>query len=102
MGKKISDIKHEHNMDFDRLLVDAERGALGEKFSPFMTRPAYAHTSMEQKAIFPKNKCRDCGYYLKNELGKEECTFPWFDPQEHDYEVYPYLPCGMEADHEMD
>lgn len=102
MGKKISEIKHDYNVSFERLLVDADRGALGEKFSSFMTRPAYAHTSMEQKAIFPKNKCRDCGYYLENELGKEECTFPWFDPQDYDLAAYDNLPCGKEAHHEMD
>lgn len=102
MGKKISNIKHEHNTDFDRLLIDAKRGALGEKFSSFMTRPAYAHTSMEQKTIFPRNKCRQCGYYQENELGKEECTFPWFDPQDYDIAVYDNLPCGMEVRGEKD
>ena len=52
MGKIISEMKHEYNNAFDKLLVDADRGALGDKLSPFMTRPAYAHTSMEQKKLW--------------------------------------------------
>lgn len=102
MGKKVSEIKHDHNNSFDQLLIDADRGALEEKLSPFMTRPAYAHTSMEQKKMFPENRCRLCGYYLENEFGKEECQFPWNDPQDHDLAAHPYLPCVKEADHEED
>ena len=102
MGKKISEIKHEYNPAFDNLIIDADRGALGEKFSRCMTRPAYAYTSMEQKAIFPKNTCRDCGYYLKNELGKEDCHFPWIDPQDYDLAAYDNLPCVLEVRDEED
>lgn len=96
MGKKISEIRHDHNTAFDKLLVDSDRGALGEKLSKFMTRPAYAHTSMEQETIFPQNKCRPCGYYLQNEMGKEECQFPWLDPQDYDLAAYDNLPCVLE------
>lgn len=102
MGKIISEMKHEYNSAFDHLMVDADRGALGDKLSPFMTRPAYAHTSMEQKRVFPENICNECAYYMENELNKKVCHFPWFDPQEFDVAVHPYLPCVKEAEHEED
>lgn len=97
MSKKVCQMKHEFNSAFDHLMVDADRGALGEKLSPFMTRPAYSHTSLEQKKIFPENKCRKCGYYTENVYFKEECSFPWMDPQECDLATQPYLPCVLEG-----
>ena len=102
MGKKVSNMKHEHNTAFDKLLVDADRGALGEKLSGFMTRPAYAHTSMQQKKIFPKNKCEKCGYWRETEFWKKVCTYPFDDPEEHDEAIYEYLPCVKEARNEED
>ena len=106
MGKIISEMKHEYNNAFDKLLVDADRGALGDKLSKAMMRPAYAHTSMEQKRIFPKNECNRCGYWRETEFFKEVCTFPWDHPEDYDEAVAEHLPCAKlwpkEAKHEED
>lgn len=102
MGKKISEIKHEYNPAFDNLIIDADRGALGEKFSRCMTRPAYAYTSMEQERIFPKSECDRCGYFRRTEFWKKVCTYPWDDPGDCDEAVVKYLPCQKEARHEED
>lgn len=106
MGKKVSEIKHDHNNSFDQLLIDADRGALEEKLSPFMTRPAYAHTSMEQERIFPKSECERCGYFRRTEFWKKVCTYPWDDPEEYDEAIAKYLPCAKlrpkEGCHEED
>ena len=87
-------IKHEYNPAFDRLLHDANQGKLNKRLSAFMTRPAYAYTSMEQKRIYKQNPCNGCGYYYKTDnMPKLDCTFPWDDPKDYDKAVYDYLPC---------
>lgn len=100
MGKKMSTVKREYNNAFDKLLVDADRGKLEPKLSNFMTRPAYFGTSLEQKTIFSKNICNECSYYFENEMHKEDCQYPWSEPQEYDIEVHPYLPCIREGQNE--
>lgn len=87
-------IKHELNPDFDKLVNDAEYGRLPRHMSAFMTRPAYAYTNLQQKRIFKQDPCERCGYFYKTEeMPKEDCTFPWLDPDEAAESVYPYLPC---------
>lgn len=49
MTKRPLRIKHEINVEFDRLLFDEEHGRLPRHLSKAMTRPAYAYTSMQQK-----------------------------------------------------
>lgn len=87
-------IKHEINVEFDKLLNDADHGRLPRHLSKFMTRPAYAYTSAQQKTIFRQSTCDSCSYYYKaEEKPKEECTFPWDDPEDYDLAAYDYLPC---------
>lgn len=52
--KKFSSIRHDYNPTMDKLLQDHEHGKLTGRLSNFMTRPAYAHTSMEQRQIFER------------------------------------------------
>lgn len=84
------------------LLHDYDRGKVEKNLSKFMTRPAYAYTSIQQKSAFPKNICNECAYYMEDELNKKVCQFPWFNPQEFDVVVHPYLPCVKEDKHEED
>lgn len=71
--------------------------------SKAMTRPAYAYTSAQQKLIFKQSACLSCGYYYKTEeMPKEECIFPWDDPQDYDMAAYDYLPCKGEGIDETD
>ena len=87
-------IKHETNIDFDRLISDSEHGRLPRNLSKAMTRPAYAYTSAEQKKIFKQSVCVGCGYFYKTEeMPREDCMFPWFDPEDYDVAAYEYLPC---------
>lgn len=68
MKKAQARIKHEYNDAFDRLLLDAEHKKLNTKLSGFMTRPAYAGTSLEQKDMYTENKCMRCPYWKKSEF----------------------------------
>ena len=100
--KKISTIKHDFNPEMDKLIRDQEHGRLGNKLSKFMTRPAYAYTSLEQRNIYARPMCEPCGYYRENELNKLECQFPWADPEEYDMAAYDYLPCKEGLTYEDD
>ena len=96
---KFSELKHETNIDFDRLLNDAEHGKLKKNLSSFFTRPAYKGTSMETRTVFKEDKCKACAYYQEPDIiGDKECCFPWFDPQEYDEAVFDYLPCQEDKD----
>ena len=100
--KKISSIRHDYNPTVDKLLQDHEHGRLTDRLSNFMTRPAYAYTSMEQRQIFERPMCEPCGYYRENEQNKLECQFPWFDPEDYDLAAYDYLPCKEGLTYEED
>lgn len=96
---KFSELKHETNIDFDRLLNDAEHGKLKKNLSSFFTRPAYKGTSMETRTVFKEDKCKGCSYFYKQcDMPEEKCMFPWWDPAEHDEAVLPYLPCQEDKD----
>lgn len=96
-------IKHEINVEFDKLISDSEHGKLPRNLTRAMTRPAYAYTSAQQKLIFKQSACLSCGYYYKTEdMPKEECMFPWYDPQDYDMAAYDYLPCRGEGIDETD
>lgn len=98
--KKMSSIAHDFNPDMDRLLNDAAHGRITGKLSDFMTRPAYAYTSMQQKKIFPKSGCESCGYFCETEFWKKICIYPFEDPDDYDKAAFEYLPCRR--DHEKD
>lgn len=36
------------------------------------------------KKINENEKCRNCFYFQENEIGVNECHFPWFDWDEED------------------
>lgn len=102
MKKQFSKIRHEHNPGFDILLHDNDRGKLSKKVSKFMTRPAYAYTSLQQKSVFPQNPCDRCGYWKETEFWQKVCTFPWDSPEDYDEAVANYLPCALEVKNEND
>lgn len=77
----------------ENMIYLEEQGRKEIKLTKTMTRPAYAHTSLEQKQIFQTPLCESCGYFRENEQNKLECQFPWFEPQDYDLAAYDYLPC---------
>ncbi len=87
----MSSAKHQYNVEFDKLISDQEHRRLPKTLSRAMTRPAYEHTSAEQKKLF--RECQACGYYKQNELGKFECQYPWYNPDDYDRVLYEFLPC---------
>lgn len=96
--RKMSQIRHDFNISFDVLLSDIDHGRVSSGLSQAMTRPAYQHTSLEQKKIFQESECDHCGYY-KMGINQKCCQFPWYNPSEYDLVLIDYLPC-KEADHE--
>lgn len=78
----------------DGMIRMEELGRKEVQLSDWMKRPAYAGTKLEQKTIYHEQVCKSCGYYYKTaDMPKEDCMFPWFEPQDHDIAAYDYLPC---------
>ena len=73
MKRTFARIKHEYNNAFDRLIVESDNKRLATKLSDFMTRPAYAGTSLEQKDMYSANGCVRCRYWKKGPFF-EGCT----------------------------
>lgn len=97
IAERMSDLR------IDGMLYMQEQGRKEIHLSKAMKRPAYAHTSMEQKTIFKASMCEPCGYYREPDVGKDkDCCFPWFDPKDYDMAAYDYLPCKEGLTYEED
>lgn len=86
--------KHDYNIDFDRLLNDADHGRLKGDHKATFNRPAYYGTSQCIGRNAKTFDCKECPYFYKpSEEPKESCHFPWFNPGESDMEIFDFLPC---------
>lgn len=86
--------KHEYNIDFDRLMNDADHGRLKGDHRATFERPAYYGTSQCIGRNAKTFDCKECPYFTKTfEEPKESCKFPWFDPDESAMEIFDLLPC---------
>lgn len=93
MGDKNRITHNFMSIDMENLIRDSDFGKLSKNLSPFYTRPAYSGTKASVGGLRDPI-CEKCPYYGTRESGlKKKCLFPWFNPKDHDVEVYEYLPC---------
>ena len=90
--KKFSDLKHEHNSNFERLLIDAERGRLNPKLSDAFKRPAYYGTSICAKEK-RTNVCEQCAWYVRGKGFSKKCSLDYQTRESLGDEVVESLPC---------
>lgn len=96
--RKMSSVKHSYNLDFDKLISDQNHDRLPRELSKAMTRPAYEHTTIEQKNIYNNRICSSCGYYKMDVRGRKHCQFPWDAPGKYDKVLIEFLPCKEDKD----